>query len=148
MPQTSRSHSSLSQLPAVSEEKLGVKQLEKQRKKNKDVELTNVYVQSLWRMIGSITSPDSLGCLIHTPTGLQSFKAWRNALVFSFSCSLGFRRNNKDGSKRIQWKRRENLRKVNLGRKKEEWFQKSLRDAEFLRTNTRAKRMEWMGLEK
>lgn len=41
-----------------------------------------------------------------------------------------------------------NLRKGNLDRRREQWFQKRLREAEFLRTNLRIVRMEWTGLEK
>lgn len=61
---------------------------------------------------------------------------------------MGFKRSNKQDAKRIPWKRRENLRKGNLDRRREQWFQKRLREAEFLRTNLRIVRMEWTGLEK
>lgn len=61
---------------------------------------------------------------------------------------MSFKRNKKQDSKRIPWKRRENLRKGNLDRRRKQWFQKSLREAEFLRTNIRTTRMEWIGLEK
>lgn len=44
-------------------------------------------------------------------------------------------------------KKGENVRKGSLDRRKQ-WFQKSLKEAEFLWTNVRATRMEWMGLEK
>lgn len=55
---------------------------------------------------------------------------------------MSFKRNKKQDSKRIPWKRRENLRKGNLDRRRKQWFQKSLREAEFLRTNIRTT-MDW-----
>lgn len=75
-----------------SEEKLGVKQLGKLAEKKTDIEITNVYVQSLWQMIGSIKSSDFLGCLIYIPTGLHNLKAWKNAQVFLLQVFFGFQK--------------------------------------------------------